>query len=131
MPSRAGLPIRSTSRAVLEPEHEDAGELAPLGGGAVEAEDGARRRRLLAAGRLDPGLGDRAQVADEVAGRAVRLAPRPGRGQLGQAARARAAARRPPARRRRGAGGAGRRASTRRRTKTSARRSSITAEAVW
>ncbi len=39
---------------------------------------------LLAAGRLDPGLGDGAQVADEVAGRAVRLAPRPGGGELGQ-----------------------------------------------
>ena len=42
------------------------------------------RGRLLAARRLDPGLGDGAEVADEVAGRAVRFAPRPGGGQLGQ-----------------------------------------------
>ena len=45
---------------------------------------GAGRARLLAAGRLDPGLGDGAEVGDEVAGRAVRLAPRPGGRQLGQ-----------------------------------------------
>jgi hypothetical protein len=80
------------------------------------------------AGRLDAGLGDRAEVADEVAGRAVRLAPRPGGGQLGQPREAEqplgdlglggeeALAAQPTR-------------SIRRRTKTSARRSSIAAEA--
>ena len=47
--------------------------------------DRAGRARLLAAGRFDPGLGDGAEVGDEAAGRAVRLAPRPGGRQLGQA----------------------------------------------
>ena len=60
-------------------------EADPLDGVERQPEDGARRGRLLAAGRLDPGLGDGAEVGDEVAGRAVRLAPRPGGRQLGQA----------------------------------------------
>ena len=46
--------------------------------------DGGGGGRLLAAGRLDAGLGDGAEVGDEAAGRAVRLAPRPGGRQLGQ-----------------------------------------------
>ena len=59
-------------------------ELHSLDGAGPQAEHRPRRGRLLAAGRLDPGLGDGAQVADEAAGRAVRLAPRPGGRQLGQ-----------------------------------------------
>jgi hypothetical protein len=47
--------------------------------------DRAGGGRLLVAGWLDPGLGDGAEVGDEAAGRAVRLAPRPGGCQLGQA----------------------------------------------
>ena len=44
-----------------------------------------RRRPLLVVGAdPDPRVGDRAHVAHEVAGRALRLAPRPGRGQLGE-----------------------------------------------
>ena len=53
-------------------------ELGAPGAAGIETADGARRARLLAAGRLDAGFGDGAQVADEVPGRAVRLAPRPG-----------------------------------------------------
>ena len=50
-----------------------------------QAEDCPRRWGLLTAGRLHSGLGDSAQIADETAGRAVRLPARPGGRQLGQA----------------------------------------------
>src|SRR6187549_2915023 len=69
---------------VLEAGDEDVLELHPLGRAARQSLDRARRRGIDRAGRLDAGLGDRAQVADEVAGRTVRLAARPGGGQLSQ-----------------------------------------------
>ncbi len=56
----------------------------PLTAPIAEALHRAGRGRLLAPGRLDAGLGDGAEVGDEAAGRAVRLAPRPGGRQLGQ-----------------------------------------------
>ncbi len=63
-------------------------EAEPLHRVERQPDDGARRRRLLAAGRLDPRLGDGREVGDEAAGRAVRFAPRPGGRQLGQAGEA-------------------------------------------
>ncbi len=68
----------------LEPEHEDVIEADPLDGVHRHPLDRGGGGRLLAAGRLDPGLCDGAEVGDETAGGAVRLAARPGRGQLGQ-----------------------------------------------
>ena len=79
---RPADPLRRLT--ALQPEHEDVLELHPLDRVAGEALHGARRGRLDHAGRLDPGVGDGAEVADEVAGRAVRLAPRPGGRQLGE-----------------------------------------------
>ena len=79
---RPADPVRGV--VLLEPEDEDVVEPHPLGGVAGEALDGVRRRRLGDARRLDPGFGDGAEVADEVAGRAVRLAPGPGGRELGQ-----------------------------------------------
>ncbi len=70
---------------LLQPEDEDVVEAEPLDRGRRHHVDRARRARLLGVLALDPGLGDGAQVGDEAAGRAVRLAPRPGRRQLGQA----------------------------------------------
>jgi hypothetical protein len=66
--------------AALQPEHVDLLELEAL---RVRLRDHLHRLgrgRLVAAAQLDPGVGDRAQVADEVAGRALRLAPGPGPG---------------------------------------------------
>ncbi len=60
-------------------------ELESLGVGERDHLDRAGGGRLVAGAQLDAGVGDGAQVADEVAGRALRLAPGPGRGQLGQA----------------------------------------------
>ena len=69
---------------LLEAEDEDVVEAEPLDRVGRHPVDGAGRARLLGVLGFDPGLGDRAQVGDEGAGRAVRFAPRPGGRQLGQ-----------------------------------------------
>ena len=82
---RAGQPIRvqaASSRS--SPRAKTWSKPIPLTAGDRHRLHRSGRRGLLAAGRLDPGLGDRAQVLDEAAGRAVGLAPCPGGRQLGQ-----------------------------------------------
>ena len=59
-------------------------ELHPLDGVTGQTLYGSWRRRLDDPGRLDPRIGDRAEVADEVPGRPVRLAPRPPSRQLSE-----------------------------------------------
>ncbi len=72
----------------LQPEDEDVLELHSLDGMAGVALDGAWGRWLDDAGRLDPRIGDGAEVADEVTRGPVGLAARPGCGELGQAGEA-------------------------------------------
>ena len=102
-------PARARHARRLQPEHEDVVELEALGRRAWPSP--ARRARLAGAGRLllaQPGLGDRGDVAGELARRGLRRAPHVGGGQLAEAGEVDAAARRPRPGRRTAAGGAGR-----------------------
>jgi hypothetical protein len=83
--ARPGRPADPRRRGgALESEHEDVVELPSLGRFPVEPDHRPRRGQLFAPRRLHVGLDHGAQVADEVASRAMRFAPRPGGGQLRQ-----------------------------------------------
>jgi hypothetical protein len=81
----AGIRWPLAGSAVLEPEHVGMLELEALGVVASDHLHRAWRRRLVASAQLHPSVGDCAQIADEVAGRALRLATGPGRGELREA----------------------------------------------